>query len=81
MQTVVRIEGSVADGRSGLLGISIPKVWVGLNPGIRFRGPSFAVPQKLRSSPLNLIFRSLTTPSLRLDQRAVAFEGLDFDVF
>ena len=84
VETVVRIapRGHAAPPcatSSGLL--PLPRVWVGLNASIRFRGPSFAFPKRLRSSPLNFIFRSLTTPELRLDPEKVVFEGIDFDVF
>jgi GNAT superfamily N-acetyltransferase len=84
VQTIVRIERAKTSPPTlgtGLSGLPIPRVWVGLNPGIRFRGPSLAMPRRLRSSPLNLIFRSLTTKSLRLDSAKIAFEGIDFDVF
>jgi hypothetical protein len=50
---------------------------VGINDLVDFRG--IALPERLRESPLNLIYRSLLTP--RREASFVRFEFLDFDAY
>jgi hypothetical protein len=50
---------------------------VGLNDLVAFRG--IALPERLRESPLNLIYRSLEDPKRRAS--IVRFEFLDFDAY
>jgi len=50
---------------------------LGINDGVSFRG--LALPERLRPSPLNLIFRALDgTPR---SAQPVRFEALDFDAY
>jgi GNAT superfamily N-acetyltransferase len=55
--------------------------WIGLAPNARWRGVALPVPQRMRPSPLNLIFRDLTPAGRTLDASRVFFEALDFDAY
>jgi len=58
-----------------------PRLWFGLDPGTRFPpGTSWPVPDRLRTVPLNLIYRSLCSAGAILPADGVAFAGIDFDV-
>jgi len=55
--------------------------WIGLKPGLRWRGIGVAVPDRMRPSPLNLIFKSLD-PAIGVPEAATtAFEAIDFDAY
>ena len=58
------------------------KLWLGLDPDIRSSIlPGVALPKQLKRSPLNLIFRSLSSPGKLLDKNRVRFGALNFDTF
>jgi GNAT superfamily N-acetyltransferase len=59
-----------------------PWVFIGLDPELTWkRSLSVPVPQRLRPSPLNLIFRSLSQRLVKLDAARVKFEAIDFDAY
>lgn len=59
-----------------------PAVTLGLTPvGISRRGLSLAVPDRLRPSPLRLIYLNTADPADRLDSDRILFSFLDFDAF
>lgn len=56
------------------------RLFVGLDSSIRWRlSPYFTVPERLKSSPLNFIFKDLTGRSRHLAPERVKFRILDFD--
>jgi GNAT superfamily N-acetyltransferase len=58
------------------------RLYLGLMPDhLRAAGSYVAIPQRLRPSPLNLIFRSLASPGKQLDATLVNFSFLDFDAY
>lgn len=57
------------------------KVWIGLDPGMNWRGKAYVnIPMRFRPSPLNLIFKDLTGQGRTLDAARVRFDTLDFDI-
>ena len=61
--------------------VPLPVLFLGLEPRVRIASPNWIpLPEKARSSPLNLIYRSLdgSTPVLK---GPVAFNFLDFDPY
>jgi ribosomal protein S18 acetylase RimI-like enzyme len=59
-----------------------PAVVLGLTPrGTAQRRLAMTVPQRLRPSPLMLIYRNHETPGDRLDPDRILFSFLDFDAF
>lgn len=58
-----------------------PRLFLGLAPGgLRPRG-YVDIPQRLRPSPLNLIYRDLSLGVERIDSAGVLFSFLDFDAY
>jgi GNAT superfamily N-acetyltransferase len=58
------------------------KLYIGLMPDdVKRSGGYVSIPQRLRPSPLNLIYRSLATPGAQLDQARINFSFLDFDAY
>jgi hypothetical protein len=55
--------------------------WIGLAPNARWSGIALRVPQSMRPSPLNLIFKDLTDAARTLDKSKVFFEAIDFDAY
>lgn len=55
--------------------------WIGLMPDLRWKGIAFPVPSKMRPSPLNLIFKSLSPEFTAPNAKDVHFEALDFDAY
>jgi hypothetical protein len=54
--------------------------WIGLDPSIRWRRHCYAnLPDRLKPSPLNLIFKDLAS-SGQLSREAVRFQVIDFDL-
>ena len=78
-------EGGVGSALSRLrpLGVRNPlRLWMGLDASRRWRGePWLPLPDRLRPSPLNLIYRDLREPGRTLDPRRVVFSVLDFDAY
>ena len=64
--------------RGGRVG---PRVWVGLSEQVRHRFPTVELPDRLKPSPLNLIYLPLQGQGDTLDPRRVEFEGIDFDAW
>lgn len=58
------------------------RLYLGLLPDAQrqFRG-YFEIPKRVRPSPLNLIFRSLSAPGSQLDPSRIHFSFLDFDAY
>ncbi len=60
----------------------LPRVWLGLDPGLSWRGSAYVpLPERLRPSPLNLIFKSLDGSAGTIEKADVRFEAIDFDAF
>ncbi|MDE2606451.1 MAG: GNAT family N-acetyltransferase [Burkholderiales bacterium] len=69
---------SAADRRT----LSPLRLYIGLEPtGLRPARAYVDIPQRLRPSPLNLIYRPLSTIRERLDAGSVSFSFLDFDAY
>jgi GNAT superfamily N-acetyltransferase len=60
---------------------SKPKLWIGMDPNLKHSKWSISIPDRLKKSPFNLIFRSLKQPGRKLDKNRVKFEAIDFDSF
>jgi GNAT superfamily N-acetyltransferase len=57
-------------------------LWLGLDPAVHWgRSAYLPLPERLRPSPLNLVFRDAAEPGRRLDPARVRFRGLDFDAY
>ncbi|MFD2366675.1 GNAT family N-acetyltransferase [Pseudoduganella sp. GCM10020061] len=62
--------------------VSPVRLYLGLQPDERARYWNYvSIPQRLRPSPLNLIFRSLGPRTLALDPKRIEFSFLDFDAY
>jgi GNAT superfamily N-acetyltransferase len=57
------------------------RMWIGLDPRLRRRGVLAPLPDRLKPSPLNLIFRDLAGKQRRLDRDTTRFTLLDFDAY
>jgi hypothetical protein len=58
------------------------RLYLGLMPDhLRATGSYVSIPGRLRPSPLNLIFRSLSVPGKQLDPTLINFSFLDFDAY
>ena len=58
------------------------RLWLGLDPGIDWRGSAFLpIPEWLRPSPLNLFFRDLSGGGFAPDPDRLVFRPLDFDAY
>lgn len=55
--------------------------WIGLNPAYGWRGFALRVPEKMRPSPLNFIFKDLTGQDRRLDPGNVIMDAINFDAY
>jgi hypothetical protein len=65
-----------------LSSINPMKLWMGIDPRIAWKGSMYyEIPQKMRPSPLNLIFKDLTDENRKLDANAVKFRAIDFDAY
>jgi hypothetical protein len=58
-----------------------PRVFVGLIPTFRYPKNYMMIPEKLKPSPLNLIYMNLNETKDRLDPSACFINFLDFDAF
>ena len=61
--------------------ISRMKMWIGVDPNISKKGIFTTLPEKLKPSPLNLIFRDLTDEKRKLSGENFLFELIDFDAY
>ena len=58
------------------------RLWIGLDPEIGWEGSRYmAIPERLRTSPLNLVFRDMSGGSYLPDPERVAFRAADFDPY
>jgi GNAT superfamily N-acetyltransferase len=57
------------------------RMWIGLDPNLRRRGAFAPLPDRLKPSPLNLIFRDLSGSRRQLPRDATRFTLLDFDAY
>ena len=58
------------------------RLYLGLLPDdVKRSGGYASIPQRLRPSPLTLIYRSLAAPGSQLDQKRINFSFLDFDAY
>ncbi|MGO4702308.1 GNAT family N-acetyltransferase [Dyella sp. 2RAB6] len=72
----------LADGALPRQSPSLLRLYLGLSPsGAARRGLSMGVPDRLRPSPLNLIYRSLDGVMPALPATEVQFNFLDFDAY
>ncbi len=60
---------------------SLLNMWIGLAEYQKQKGLFFNLPDKLKPSPLNLIYKDLSGALPNLKQCSVAFELLDFDAY
>ena len=58
-----------------------PRVFLGLNPGYKYKKNYIPVPEKLRPSPLNLIYKNLNNSTDILSPESCLINFLDFDAF
>lgn len=57
-------------------------LWIGKNPSIRWnRSLFFPIPEWLRPSPLNLLFKDLSGQKRSLVNKSIFFQAIDFDAF
>jgi len=58
------------------------KLFMGLDNSINWKKSMyFDIPQKMRPSPLNLIFKDLRGGNIKLDASTVKFRAIDFDAY
>jgi GNAT superfamily N-acetyltransferase len=57
------------------------RMWIGLDPDLRKKGVLAPLPDRLKPSPLNLIFRDLTGGKRQLARESTRFTLLDFDAY
>lgn len=58
------------------------RIWLGLDPSIAWGRSTFVpIPQRLRPSPLNLVFKDLTGGNHVPDPDRVTFRAIDFDPY
>lgn len=64
------------------LGFRPIKLWIGVDSSIDWsKGMYFNVPNSLRPSPLNFIFKDLTNKNRILEYNKVKFDAIDFDAY
>jgi GNAT superfamily N-acetyltransferase len=57
------------------------RMWIGIDPHLQRRGVLAPLPDRLKPSPLNLIFRDLTGKQRRLSRDSTRFTLIDFDAY
>jgi hypothetical protein len=58
------------------------RVWLGLDGGVDWRNSAFVpIPQRLRPSPLNFVFKDLSGGDLHPDPARIVFRAIDFDPY
>lgn len=57
------------------------RMWIGLDPQLERKGVLAPLPDRLKPSPLNLIFRDLTGQRRQLDRASTRITLLDFDAY
>lgn len=74
--------GSTLKNNNVGIGFRPIKLWIGINNSIDWkRSFYFNVPDKMRPSPLNFIFKDLTSLNRKLNFDRVKFTALDFDAY
>ncbi|HEY0030655.1 MAG TPA: GNAT family N-acetyltransferase [Bacteroidia bacterium] len=64
------------------IGFRPVQLWIGIDQSINWkRSFYFNVPQSMRPSPLNFIFKDLTSASRKLNIKNVRFSAFDFDAY
>ena len=64
------------------LGFRPIKLWIGIDPSINWnRSLYFNIPDSMRPSPLNLIFKDLTLANRKLEKSKICFNAFDFDAY
>ncbi len=59
-----------------------PKLWLGIDSNIDWENtPTIRLPDKMKPSPLNLIFKDLTDGNITISPDSLKFNSLDFDAF
>jgi GNAT superfamily N-acetyltransferase len=72
--------GEVLPLRAGT-GMSL-NLWIGKDPAIRWgRSPFIPIPDRLKPSPLNFLFKDLNGQKRSLLNRRIFFQCIDFDAF
>lgn len=56
-------------------------LYIGLNPNLHFKGSFFNIPEKLKPSPLFLVYRDLRNGDKKLDKEKIKFDLIDFDAY
>ncbi len=57
-------------------------IWIGVDHNITWKSPFFVnFPNKLKPSPLNLVFKDFSGSNLRLDKKRILFNCIDFDAY
>ena len=78
----VPMDGFIIDSYTHSLGLLLkPKVFLGLIPNYKFSNQYLSIPEKLKPSPLNLIYKNLDDNKDHLDSSGCFINFLDFDVF
>lgn len=57
------------------------KLWIGIDENLKKKGLFFPLPEILKPSPLNLIFKDLTGNGYSLKGKRILFETADFDAY
>ena len=58
------------------------KIWIGIDPNIQWsKLRHFNLPEKLKPSPLNLIYKDLSNLSIKLDPLKIKVQAVDFDAY
>ncbi len=58
------------------------KLWIGIDHSVDWKKSFyFDIPNKLRPSPLNFIFKDLTNAKRKLNYESVKFSAIDFDAY
>lgn len=60
--------------------VNFLRVWLGIDKNMKWK-TSFILPEKLKPSPLNLIYLNFKDSSHRLDGDSLFFNNIDFDAF
>ncbi len=61
--------------------VGLLKVWIGIDNDRKFKGINLSLPERLKPSPLNLIFKDLNGNLPILQKEDVLFELIDFDAY
>ena len=57
------------------------KLWIGLANNLKTTGAFIVMPQRMRPSPLNLIFKNLNESIPKIEKEDILFELIDFDAY